>query len=586
MKKIELSLNKKILLLLSTPQKIKAAGLVSLMLVSSLMEIFSLGLLIVIMDFFLEFNAINSNSPIYNFLNNFMIDKENPFILALSLFIVIFLLKIILLVYLSWVESGFVARLKERLSNMLFNNFLNRNAHQILKKNSATYLRNFTVEIQLAMAFYYVVLKLILEIILVLTLFVFLVYFDFLSAVSSFIVLTTLSLLYFFLVKNFISDWGKKRLSAQKKKVQFVNEGFSAIKYIKILSREKYFFKKFKIQNFKLSNITFKMGFVNTLPRFVLESFLFISILGILLVLFKNNYSYPEIVKIVSIYIVVSFRLIPSANRILNSIQSLKYCYPAFITIFNETQIKPSIIKSINNQKIFFKKEILININKFNYSKNSKFFLKNINIKLNRKSKIGIIGASGSGKSTIIDIICGFTKINNGNIFVDKKSIYTNLNSWQKLIGYIPQKIVILNDSLKNNILFGLDKKKYHDKKLTDILKKVELMNFCKKLPNGFNEIISQEGLNISGGEIQRIGIARALINNPEIILLDEATSALDTFTENKILKVIYSLEKTIIFVSHRVNSLKYCDRIYHIDSGKIKDHGNFSKFINKHVVK
>lgn len=580
MKTIELSLNKKILLLLSPLQKIKAAVLLFLMFVSSLMEVINLGLLIVIMNFFLESEDKNENSLIYGFLNNFVSDKENSFLLILLVFFTIFLLKIILLIYFSWLEAGFIARFKERLSNNIFKNFLSRNVHQVLKKNSSEYLRNFTTEIDLTTRFYYSTLKIILDIILAITLFIFLTFFDLLTSVSTIVVLTILSLTYYLIVKNFISSWGTKRLYSQKKKVQYINESFSAIKYIKILSREKYFSNRFKIQNFSLFKINFNMGFINALPKFVLEFFLFISILSILIILLLNNYEYQEIVKIVSIYIVVSFRLIPSVNRILTNIQSIKYTYPAFKNIFDETQIKTAP-ENINVKKFFFNKEISINIKKFNYNLQSKFFLKNIKFKINKKEKIGIIGSSGCGKSTLIDIICGFMKINNGDVFVDKKSIYNNLNGWQKQIGYIPQQIVILNDSLRNNILFGLDNKNYNDSKLRYILKKVNLKYFYKQLPNGLNEKISEEGLNISGGEVQRIGIARALLNNPEIILLDEATSSLDTFTENKILKEINSLKKTVISVSHRINALRYCDKIYRIEKGQIKDSGNFKKFIN-----
>ena len=573
-----LDLSRKVLLLLSPLQKVKASVLAFLMFFSSIMEVFNLGLLIVIMNFFLESEDKNENSLIYGFLNNFVSDKENSLLLILLVFFTIFFLKIILLIYLSWLEAGFIARFKERLSNNIFKNFLSRNVHQVLKKNSSEYLRNFTTEIDMTTTFYYSTLKNILDIILVITLFIFLTFFDLLTSVSTIVVLTILSLTYYLIVKNFISKWGKKRLYSQKKKVQFVNESFSAIKYIKILSREKYFSNRFKIQNFSLFKINFNMGFINALPKFVLEFFLFISILSILIILLLNNYEYQEIVKIVSVYIVVSFRLIPSANRILTSIQNLKYTYPAFENIFNETQIK-NVPENINVKKFFFNKEISINIKKFNYNLQSKFSLKNIKFKINKKEKIGIIGSSGCGKSTLIDIICGFIKINNGDVFVDKKSIYNNLNGWQKQIGYIPQQIVILNDSLRNNILFGLDNKDYNDSKLRDILQKVNLKNFSKQLPNGLNEKISEEGLNISGGEVQRIGIARALVNNPEIILLDEPTSSLDTFTENKILKEINSLKKTVISVSHRINTLRYCDKIYRIEKGQIKDFGNFKKF-------
>jgi ABC-type multidrug transport system fused ATPase/permease subunit len=537
------------------------------------------------MNFFLEADDKNENSFLYGFLNNFVSDGENPFLFILSVFFTIFFLKIILLIYLSWLEAGFISRFKERLSNILFENFLNRKVYKILRKNSSEYLRNFTTEIDFTTIFYFSMLKLILDFILIITLFVFLTFFDLLASISTIILLTILSSVYYLLVKNYIRLWGKKRLYNQKKKIQFVNESFSAIKYIKILSRENYFFNKFKIQNFSLFKINFKINFFNTLPKFIFEFFLFVSILLILIILFYNNYEYKEIIKIVSVYIVVSFRLIPSANRILTSIQNLKYTHPAFEKIFNETKTK-TILKDINIKKFSFSRDIEINIKKFNYNLKSKFFLKNIKFKINKKEKIGIIGPSGSGKSTLIDVICGFVKINNGDVFVDNKSIYNNLNGWQKKIGYIPQKIVILDDSLRNNILFGLNNKDYNDSKLKNILKKVNLENFYKQLPNGLSEKISEEGSNISGGEIQRIGIARALINNPEIIVLDEGTSALDTFTENKILKEINSLKKTIIFVSHRINSLRYCDKIYHIEKGKMKDFGTFKNFFNKYAVR
>ena len=176
------------------------------------MEVFNLGLLIVVMNFFLESEDKNENSLIYGFLNNFVSDKENSFLLILLVFFTIFLLKIILLIYLSWLEAGFIARFKERLSNILFKNFLSRNVYKILKKNSSEYLRNFTTEIDLITIFYYSALKFILDFILVITLFIFLTFFDLLTSVSTIMVLTILSLSYYLIVKNFISKWGKTSL--------------------------------------------------------------------------------------------------------------------------------------------------------------------------------------------------------------------------------------------------------------------------------------------------------------------------------------------------------------------------------------
>ena len=570
---------KKIISLLSSTQKKSAILLVFMMFISSLLEVLGLGLIIVIMDFLLG-SVDSNNSFIIKIIGNYLPDNANSILIILSIFFVVFFFKIVLLIYLSWFESNFVAKFKERLSNTLFDNFLKRQAYQILKKNSSEYLRNFTTEIDLIGVFYYSALKLTLEITLLIILFVFLVNFDIISSIASVSVLSILSLVYFFIVKKFITSWGKKRLYSQKKKVQFVSESFSAIKYIKILARENFFFQKFKLQNRELAKVGFKMAFTNTLPRFILEFFLFVSVLIILTILFKLNYAYEEIIKVISVYIVVSIRLIPACNKILTSVQSIKFAKPAFDNIYNE--LKTPVVKlDLNYKKIEFKNNILIKFKKFSYDKRNLALLKNITLKIIKKDKIGIIGSSGSGKSTLIDIICGFIKINNGDITIDKNSIYKNLPGWQKIIGYIPQKIVILNDTLRSNILFGLEKSKYSDELIRDVIKKVNLKKLYSKLPKGLDEKISEAGFNISGGEIQRIGIARALINNPELILLDESTSALDTFTENQILKEINYLKKTIIFVSHRTNTLKYCNKIYRLDGGELKHYGNFNKLLN-----
>ena len=245
MSDVKLNLPRKILSFLNPLQRIKAAKLVFLMLVSSFMEIFSLGLLVIIMNFFLESGEKNNNSFIYGILDKFITDKDNSFLLVLTLFFTILFIKIIIFVYLSWCETNFIARLKQRLADIYFSNFLNRPVHQILKKNSSEHLRNFTTEIDHACLYVYSIIRLILEVILVSTLFIFLVFFDYLSAISTLIVLIAISSTYYLLVKNRIKGWGEKRLHSQKKKLQYVNESFSAIKYIKILSREKYFYYKF-----------------------------------------------------------------------------------------------------------------------------------------------------------------------------------------------------------------------------------------------------------------------------------------------------------------------------------------------------
>jgi ATP-binding cassette subfamily C protein len=569
-----------IFFLLDQKQKNKSFSLVLLMIVSSIAELLGLGLLIVILNFFLNINSELQSNFILSHFSDLDFLKNYLGISSIVIFLlIIFTLKILIMIYVSWSEVNFITEFKEILSNKLFNNFLNRDSFQVLKNNSSEYLRNFTYEIDLTTLFINSIIKIILDFILLLAIAIFLLFFDPLVSAVIFFIFTLISFLYYFYVKDLIFNWGNKRVKFQKNRIQFINESFSAIRYIKILAREKFFFNKFYLQNKNLSKVTLKISFINTVPRHVLEFLLFFFILSLLAFLSFNNYESNEIVKIISIYTMAAFRLIPSINRIINNFQSARFTYPAFKKILSEMKI-PILISKKENDQFYFKKNIYININKFSYSKKIKNLFQNTSIEFNKNSKIGIIGPSGSGKSSLINIICGFIK-HDGYVKVDGKSINENLSGWQRNIGYIPQKIVILNDTLKENILFGL-KVKIAQQDIINILKKVNLFQFYKKLPFGINTIIKQDGFNISGGEIQRIGIARAIINNPEILILDEATSALDTFTENKILKEISLLKKTIIIVSHRISSLMFCDKIYSIENNKLKYFKGYKDLIKK----
>ena len=258
--------------------------------------------------------------------------------------------------------------------------------------------------------------------------------------------------------------------------------------------------------------------------------------------------------------------------------QKLKHSYPSINKLILENSQK-IIQKKIKTKKINFKKNIKLNIKKFSFNNKANYLFKNVNIEIKKNSQVGIMGESGSGKSTIIDIFCGFQKNKYSKLIIDGKDIFKteNLENWHNSIGYVPQNIIILNQSLRENILFGADKNHFDDNILRDLIKKVDLENFFKKSNNGFSQVLKQDGLNISGGEKQRIGIARALINDPDLIILDEATSGLDTETENKVLDTIKKLKKTSIIVSHRYNALKNCDKIYLLKNKELKLLNNYN---------
>ncbi len=559
---------KKLINLFDRNQKSQFLILVFFMIIASFLELLGLGMVLVILNMFLGLN--DNYLKLFNDFSSYFFKIDMNFELVLIFILVLFSIKLLILIYSSWIESDFLAVFREKVSNKLYHNFLNRDVLNILKKNSAEYLRNFTEEITLSVTFLFSCIRIILDSILLLTFLIFLMYFNPVVTGSVFIFFSLIGTLYFILIKNKLANWAFITLDNKKKRIQFIAESFSAIKSIKILSKENFFLDRFVKQNFSLSRVQFKVSFLKSLPRNFFEYILLLSILFLFFYLVKNNYSNEKIIQLLSIYTLAAFRVVPLINRLLGHLQHLKHTYPSIEKLISENEQKIKLKKKLIT-RIQFNKNIQMKIKKFSFDDDKKLLFRNVNIELNKNSQIGLIGYSGSGKSTIIDILCGFRKNKFSQLKVDGKIIDDkNLNSWQKSIGYVPQNIIILNQSLRENILFGSEKKLNNNKVLNNLIQKVELEKFVRKSKSGLSQIINQDGENISGGEKQRIGIARALINNPELIILDEATSGLDHETENNVLKTIKKLKKTTIIVSHRFNALKYCEKIYMIKNKQI----------------
>ena len=566
---LQLSLLKKILSLLDYNQKIQVFFLIFLMIISSLFELFGLGMVILIINFFLGIN----NEINFSFLNSLTFIKNNltNIYYILIFFFIVFTFKFIILLYASWLESNFLTKFRESISYKLYKNFLNRDSLNILRKNSAEYLRNFSEDINLGVLFYSSLIKVLLDFIILIGFFIFLIIYQPIVSLTVIAFFSSVIILYYFSIKNIILNAARQGLLNRKKKIQFINESFSSIKYIKIFSSENFFLKKFKLQNSLLSKTLFKTTFLALIPKHTLEYILFLSIIFLLFFLVKNEFQKDQIFQMLSIYTLSAFRIVPILARILSNAQNIRFTYSSFEKIFIENNYPLLIKKERVVKKFSFNKEIIVKIDKFTYHDKPKFLLENILIKIPKNAKIGIVGQSGSGKSTLVDIICGFRSLKEKSVLVDGKHILSNLAGWHKIIGYVPQNVVILNQSLRENILFGANRKVYSDKDIKNILIQTELDKFLKKMPNGLSQIINEDGHNISGGEKQRIGIARALLSGPDVIILDEATSNLDSTTEDKILKMINNLNKTVVIISHRVNTLNFCDKIYNIENNTLE---------------
>ena len=560
-------------------QKRKGIILIFLMVVASLLEMISLGLILPMAGLLLENPDIKNNIFIEKFSHYVNTPYENLILYLLLFFLIFYIIKIFYLVFVIWYEQRFLTSFKKKLADRFFLNYISQNFSFFIKRNSAEFLGNITTEIDQATISLTHFLKLTLESLIVIGLLSLLIFLNPITAVSTFFIFLFFSSIYLKLFKKKLGEWGKQRVKDIKKRIQFMQEGFGAVKIIKLFGRESFFFNKFKLHNLNLANVSLKIGVLNSLPRYLTELLAVFIIIFIFFILFNTAYNISEILTIITIYAVAAFKLIPSANRIILSIQTLKFSSHSISVLYSELK-NFKVLKNNERSNFIFNGSIVVNIENFKHSQDSKFYLRNIKFEIKKNEKIGIIGPSGSGKSTLIDILTGVLKPEKGEVIVDKKSIFSNLRGWQNLIGYVPQKIFILDESLRNNILFGLDGKKYDDVKILSLIKKLSLEKLLNRLPNGLDGNLGEEGVNFSGGEIQRIGICRALIYEPQILFLDEATSSLDISTEQQILNELKLFQdKTIISIAHRINTLKNCSKIYCIDNGKVVDQGNFDKF-------
>ena len=353
-------------------------------------------------------------------------------------------------------------------------------------------------------------------------------------------------------------------------------QGFGGIRDIKILNKEKYFIDKFSFHDSLSAKATFLHNFLATLPKLIIEWLLILTIVFFIGIVAFNDDNYSYLITTLGIFLAAAFRLMPSVTRLLNAFQGINFYRNVVKTLKNEILSYDKKNFSIKKSKedLSFNKIIKINNLSFRYPDKEKNILTNINFEINKKEKIGIMGESGSGKTTLINMILGLLQPNTGNIEVDGKEINLNLPKWHSYIGYVPQSTYLIDGSIKNNIAFGENDEIIKKENIYNSIKNAGLEKFVKGLKNGIDTNTGELGEKISGGERQRLGIARSLYRNPSLLILDEFTSSLDNENEQMILNEIFEKISniTIVLVSHRETTLRKCSRILHLINNEIKE--------------
>jgi len=390
--------------------------------------------------------------------------------------------------------------------------------------------------------------------------------------------------LIFYFIRGFLNRIGKKRLESNQLRFMALSDAFGAIKEVKVGGLEKTYVKHFSDPGKIFALTRSSSQIISKLPRYFLEAIAFGGILLIILYMMVQTGSFNNALPILSLYVFAGYRLIPALQTIYSSITELAFVSPSLDKLHEDIKNLKLFNENQDQGVLSFNKAITLKNIYYNYPNESRTALKDINLSIPAKTIVGLVGATGSGKTTTVDIILGLLETKKGTLEVDGKVI-TNQNSrsWQRSIGYVPQHIYLSDDTVAANIAFGVGLK---DINQADVEKAVKIANLHEfvmdELPKQYQTTIGERGVRLSGGQRQRIGIARALYHKPQVLILDEATSALDSQTEKAVMDAVNNLSKniTIILIAHRLSTVKKCDQIFLLEKGQLKDQGTFKELI------
>lgn len=579
---------KKISKLLSPRDKRKAIYLICLTLLMAFLEIVGVASIMPFIAVLANPDMISSNyilSEIYSILK---FNDEIDFIIFLgfaSLGLLIFSLAFKSLT--TYLQLKFALMHEYTLGKRLVEGYLLQPYEWFLNRNSSTISKNVLSEVSaVTNGCLMPMISLITQSAVAIAIVILLVILDpIVSLIVGLIFGIAYSIIYRSL-SSFLLKLGKQRTKANEDRFTIITEAFGAFKEVKVNSLEKFYLKLFKIPAKKYAENEATASIVRQLPRYALEMIAFGGMLLIVIYYISEKGSFVNAVPIMALYAFAGYRFMPAVQQIYSSLTQLKFISPVLDSLYLDLINLEKNAEHLNTNKFQFNESIKLNNIYFSYPNVSKYNLQNINLIIKHKQKIGIVGGTGSGKTTTVDLILCLLNPQKGSVEVDGILINNhNKRSWQSLVGYVPQQIYLSDSSISTNIAFGVDYDKINYKLVEEVSKVANLHEFVsKELENGYDTIVGEHGVRLSGGQRQRIGIARALYHKPKLLIFDEATNALDNLTEKEVIKAIENLDDkiTVIMIAHRLNTVSNCDKIFLLDKGKLKAEGNFNDLVKK----
>ncbi len=587
-KKEQVTLLQKIAYLFDKKQRLQLGGLAVMILIGGILETLSVSMMVPLVQAIMEPEKILQNHyviRIMEFLHIRISSGRELIMLILGSMITLFIVKNLYLLLQTYVQNTFVTRNRNRMISRVMREFLNRPYEEYLGADIPTVFRLTDSDIPNAFQLILVMIQMVTEIVVAVSICVVLVVESPSMTIFCGATFLGMTLIITKVLKPRLNEIGRRNQTIQSRIAKWRIQSIYGLKDVKVLHREEFFVRNYYESGAVGANVARNYAVMNNTPRLLIETVFIVAVLSFIMIYMTRGGDISALFQQLTTFAVAAVRVMPATNRINTYLSEIAYTQPCLDYLYEnltesmkldvngsvtgldgaETEDKPSLELT---------DKIVLDHISFTYPNTDKPIFTDAHMEVKKGQSVGIMGPSGAGKSTIVDILLGLLHVQAGTITCDGKNIFDNYASWLGHIGYIPQSIYLIDESIRDNIAFGIDADKIDDRRIWEVLEEAQLKEFVEELPEGLETTIGDRGVRISGGQRQRLGIARALYHDPEILVFDEATSALDGDTEQAVMEAVNSFhgKKTMVIIAHRLNTIAKCDVIYKVENGKITE--------------
>ncbi len=510
--------------------------------------------------------------------------REQLVVAGMLALVAAYALKAAFLGFLTWRQMRFVYGLQAAISERLFTTYLRQPYTFHLQRNSAQLIRNAIGEVNiLTQNGVLQALTFLTETLVIVGILVLLLYVEATGAVVAIGTLGLFGYLFYRLTRARTLRWGEARQLHDGMRIQHLQQGLGGVKEVKLLGRESEIIGQYGIHARGAADVGERQHTLTQLPRLALELLAVIALAVLVAVMVSQGKPIDELLPTLGLFAAAAFRVMPSANRIINAVQVVRHSLPVVDVLYDELRAPVTSVPAPRAEASQpFRSALVLDDVYFWYPNTTAAALAGVSLHVNCGETVGLIGESGAGKSTLVDVFLGLLTPGRGTICVDDRNIQDDLRAWQDNIGYVPQTVFLTDDTLRRNIAFGVADGDIDDAEVWRAAGLAQIERFIRELPEGLETQVGERGVRLSGGQLQRIGIARALYHNPDVLVLDEATSSLDTVTERGVMEAVRALhgQKTVIIVAHRLSTVEQCDRLYRLEAGHIVDEGSPARLL------